>query len=52
MFLPRNVDIDQLAELSLSANPPWALEVEKNILNGHLKAITAYFTDPSLVEYG
>nr|GEV88406.1 RNA cap guanine-N2 methyltransferase [Tanacetum cinerariifolium] len=52
MFLPRNVDIDQLAELSLSANPPWTLEVEKNILNGHLKAITAYFTDPSLVDTG
>ncbi|GJX67951.1 RNA cap guanine-N2 methyltransferase [Tanacetum coccineum] len=52
MFLPRNVDIDQLAELSLSANPPWTLEVEKNILNGHLKAITAYFTDPSLGDTG
>ncbi|KAL7604389.1 hypothetical protein Lser_V15G18953 [Lactuca serriola] len=48
MFLPRNVDINQLAELSLSVNPPWKLEVEKNFLNGNLKAITAYFTDPSL----
>lgn len=27
MFLPRNVDISQLAELSLSASPPWSLEV-------------------------
>lgn len=27
MFLPRNVDINQLAELSLSAVPPWSLEV-------------------------
>ncbi|KAL3840405.1 hypothetical protein ACJIZ3_024996 [Penstemon smallii] len=27
MFLPRNVDVDQLAELSLSASPPWSLEV-------------------------
>lgn len=27
MFLPRNVDLNQLAELSLSAHPPWALEV-------------------------
>ncbi|KAK2995598.1 hypothetical protein RJ640_020234, partial [Escallonia rubra] len=26
MFLPRNVDINQLAELSLSVNPPWSLE--------------------------
>lgn len=48
MFLPRNVDMKQLAELSLSVNPPWTLEVEKNFLNGKLKAITAYFTDPSL----
>ncbi|KAI3726673.1 hypothetical protein L1987_66472 [Smallanthus sonchifolius] len=47
MFLPRNVDVDQLAELSLSANPPWTLEVEKNFVNGKLKAITAYFTHPS-----
>lgn len=43
MFLPRNVDLNQLAELSLSASPPWSLEVEKNYLNGKLKAITAYF---------
>ncbi|KAI3522157.1 hypothetical protein L1887_11637 [Cichorium endivia] len=50
MFLPRNVDINQLAELALSANPTWKLEVEKNFLNGKLKAITAYFTDPSLCE--
>ncbi|KAK4374341.1 hypothetical protein RND71_005018 [Anisodus tanguticus] len=47
MFLPRNVDINQLAELSLSANPPWSLEVEKNYLNGKLKAVTAYFCKPS-----
>uniref|UniRef100_M1B8Z0 Trimethylguanosine synthase n=2 Tax=Solanum tuberosum TaxID=4113 RepID=M1B8Z0_SOLTU len=47
MFLPRNVDINELAELSLSANPPWLLEVEKNYLNGKLKAITAYFCKPS-----
>lgn len=47
MFLPRNVDISELAELSLSVNPPWSLEVEKNYLNGRLKAITAYFCKPS-----
>ncbi|XP_074276827.1 uncharacterized protein LOC141600485 isoform X2 [Silene latifolia] len=44
MFLPRNVDIEELAELSLSADPPWSLEVEKNYLNGKLKAVTAYFS--------
>ncbi|KAL6995503.1 hypothetical protein U1Q18_005638 [Sarracenia purpurea var. burkii] len=49
MFLPRNVDLNQLAELPLSINPPWSLEVEKNFLNGKLKAITAYFTDTSTI---
>ncbi|KAH9612670.1 hypothetical protein KSS87_016137 [Heliosperma pusillum] len=44
MFLPKNVDIEELAELSLSADPPWSLEVEKNYLNGKLKAVTAYFS--------
>ncbi|PNY09032.1 trimethylguanosine synthase [Trifolium pratense] len=44
MFLPRNVNFNQLAELSLSACPPWSLEVEKVHLNGKLKAITAYFS--------
>ncbi|KZV45168.1 hypothetical protein F511_11768 [Dorcoceras hygrometricum] len=46
MFLPRNVDINQLAELSLAATPPWYLEVEKNFLNDRLKAVTAYFCEP------
>ncbi|GJU65534.1 WW domain-containing protein [Tanacetum coccineum] len=50
MFLPRNVDFGQLAEVSLSASPPWTLEVEKNFINGNLKAITAYFTDPLLQD--
>ncbi|KAL8145173.1 uncharacterized protein LOC141706845 isoform X2 [Apium graveolens] len=48
MFLPRNVNINQLAELSLSENPPWSLEVEQNFLNGRLKAITAYFSNPAV----
>ncbi|XP_062215416.1 uncharacterized protein LOC133915982 isoform X2 [Phragmites australis] len=43
MFLPRNIDLNQLAEMSLLVDPPWAVEVEKNFLNGKLKAITAYF---------
>jgi len=45
MFLPRNVDLNQLADISLSVDPPWAVEVEKNFLNGQLKAITAYFEE-------
>ncbi|XP_048503422.1 uncharacterized protein LOC104896339 isoform X2 [Beta vulgaris subsp. vulgaris] len=48
MFLPRNVNIEQLAELCLSANPPWSLEVEKNFLNEGLKAVTAYFRRTSV----
>ncbi|GKA89685.1 RNA cap guanine-N2 methyltransferase [Tanacetum coccineum] len=46
MFLPRNVNLGQLADLALSTTPPWTLEVEKNFINGNLKAIT----DPSLVD--
>ncbi|KAJ6679101.1 S-ADENOSYLMETHIONINE-DEPENDENT METHYLTRANSFERASE RELATED [Salix purpurea] len=45
MFLPRNIDLNQLAELCLTSNPPWSLEVEKNFMNGKLKAITAYFSN-------
>ncbi|KAE8729177.1 S-adenosyl-L-methionine-dependent methyltransferases superfamily protein, putative isoform 2 [Hibiscus syriacus] len=45
MFLPRNVDLNQLAEMALSAQPSLSLEVEKSFLNGKLKGITAYFTD-------
>ncbi|XP_068643153.1 uncharacterized protein [Aristolochia californica] len=45
MFLPRNIDVNQLAEIALLEHPHWALEVEKNFLNGKLKAITAYFTE-------
>ncbi|XP_050212485.1 uncharacterized protein LOC126664243 isoform X2 [Mercurialis annua] len=48
MFLPRNTDLNQLAELTLSADCPWSLEVEKNYLNGKLKAITAYFSDTTV----
>lgn len=32
MFLPRNVDLNQLAELCLLAHPPWALEVTLNLI--------------------
>lgn len=45
MFLPKNVDLNQLAEISLSVQPPWSVEVEKNYLNGKLKAVTAYFSN-------
>ncbi|XLR03620.1 uncharacterized protein [Arachis hypogaea] len=45
IFLSRNVDFNQLVELSLSASLPWSLEVEKVHLNGKLKATAAYFSD-------
>ncbi|KAJ4701744.1 Trimethylguanosine synthase [Melia azedarach] len=48
MFLPRNVDLNQLAELALFTLPSWSLEVEKNFLNGKLKGITAYFNSTAL----
>ncbi|KAG5109932.1 hypothetical protein JHK82_039155 [Glycine max] len=47
MFLPRNINFNQLAELSLSSCPSWSLEVEKVYLNNKLKAITAYFSSTS-----
>eukprot|EP01018_Ginkgo_biloba_P030098 Gb_12343 [translate_table: standard] len=50
MFLPRNVDLNQLAELSWLSCPPLALEVEKNYINGKLKAITAYYGDISILS--
>ncbi|KAM3413242.1 hypothetical protein ACQJBY_004425 [Aegilops geniculata] len=50
MFLPRNSDLDQLADMCLSIDPPWAVEVEKNYLNGKLKAITAYFEEQDSVD--
>ncbi|KAL8154009.1 hypothetical protein V2J09_011769 [Rumex salicifolius] len=48
MFMPRNVDLNQLAELCLSAGPLWSVEVEKNFLNDRLKAVTAYFCKASV----
>lgn len=42
MFLPRNVDINQLAELCLSATPPWSLEVLLHLL---LFIISMHFLD-------
>ncbi|XP_030581232.1 trimethylguanosine synthase [Archocentrus centrarchus] len=39
-FLPRNVDMDQVASL---AGPGGKVEVEQNFLNNKLKTVTAYF---------
>jgi hypothetical protein len=28
MFLPRNIDLNQLAGMALSVDPPWTIEVK------------------------
>ncbi|KAE9448337.1 hypothetical protein C3L33_19780, partial [Rhododendron williamsianum] len=45
MFLPRNVDLLQVEELSWLSSPPLCVEIEKNYVNSYLKGITAYFGD-------
>ncbi|KAH7372940.1 hypothetical protein KP509_17G030300 [Ceratopteris richardii] len=42
-FLPRNVDINQLSALQKMVSFSCSCEVERNFLNGKLKAVTAYF---------
>ncbi|XP_024967937.1 trimethylguanosine synthase-like isoform X2 [Cynara cardunculus var. scolymus] len=41
MFLPRNVDVCQVEELSWLSSPP--LNIEENYVQGYLKGMTAYF---------
>ncbi|KAI7724910.1 hypothetical protein M8C21_007868 [Ambrosia artemisiifolia] len=43
MFLPRNVDVSQVEELSWLSSPPLNVEIEENYVQGFLKGITAYF---------
>ncbi|GKA70205.1 trimethylguanosine synthase-like protein isoform X1 [Tanacetum coccineum] len=43
MFLPRNVDVFQVEELSWLSSPPLNVEIEENYVRGFLKGITAYF---------
>ncbi|XP_058113972.1 uncharacterized protein LOC131256898 isoform X2 [Magnolia sinica] len=45
MFLPRNVDLNQVEELSWLSSPPLNLEIEDNYVESYLKGITAYFGD-------
>lgn len=42
-FLPRTVDVDQLARLSWLSSPPLPYEIEKNYIHDELKAVTAYY---------
>ncbi|XP_077238196.1 uncharacterized protein LOC143879610 isoform X2 [Tasmannia lanceolata] len=43
MFLPRNVDLRQVEELSWLSSPPLNIEIEENYIGSYLKGITAYF---------
>jgi len=45
MFLPRNVDLNQVAELSWLSSPPLNLKIEENHVQTRMKGITAYFGD-------
>lgn len=51
MFLPRNVDLNQLAELSLTANPPWSLEVFSFLVRRSGFYFLALFSYSDLVPY-
>ncbi|XP_076945151.1 uncharacterized protein LOC143616096 [Bidens hawaiensis] len=43
MFLPRNVDVCQVEQLSWLSSPPLNVEIEENCVRGFLKGVTAYF---------
>ncbi|XP_044441255.1 trimethylguanosine synthase isoform X1 [Triticum aestivum] len=45
MFLPRNVDISQVEELSWLSSPPLDFESEESYVQHRFKGITAYFGD-------
>ncbi|KAG0482425.1 hypothetical protein HPP92_010509 [Vanilla planifolia] len=48
MFLPRNVDLIQVEELSWLSSPPLKMQIEENYIGKHLKGITVYFSDIAL----
>ncbi|MCP4488470.1 MAG: hypothetical protein GY820_14295 [Gammaproteobacteria bacterium] len=41
-FLPKNADVEQLAQLAGGGN---SCEIEQSALNGKMKAITVYYGD-------
>ncbi|GAV78083.1 Methyltransf_15 domain-containing protein [Cephalotus follicularis] len=43
MFLPRNVDLHQVEELSWLSSPPLNFEIEENYVENNLKGVTVYF---------
>ncbi|KAK3010748.1 hypothetical protein RJ639_011301 [Escallonia herrerae] len=52
MFLPRNVDVHQVEELSWLSSPPLDVEVEENYVQSNLKGITVYFGDAAFGQHG
>ncbi|XAR49436.1 Noranthrone synthase [Bertholletia excelsa] len=52
MFLPRNVDLHQLEELSWLSSPPLHIEIEKNYVKNKFKGITAYFNGAASGQLG
>lgn len=43
MYLPQNMDLQQVEELSWLSSPPLQFKIEENYVNGRLKGVTAYF---------
>ncbi|KAL8061022.1 hypothetical protein ABFX02_02G062000 [Erythranthe guttata] len=52
MYLPRNVDVLQVSELSWLSSPPLDIEVEENYVRGRAKGITVYFGDIAFQQIG
>ncbi|KMZ74735.1 Trimethylguanosine synthase [Zostera marina] len=43
MFLPRNVDVNEVEQLSWLSSPPLNMDIEKNYVGKFFKGITVYF---------
>nr|XP_027106319.1 trimethylguanosine synthase-like [Coffea arabica] len=50
MYLPRNVDLLEVEQLSWLSSPPLDIEIEGNTVRGHFKAITVYFGDAAITQ--
>lgn len=52
LYLPRNIDLLQVEQLSWLYSPPLDVEIEENMVKGSLKGVTAYFGDTAFVQIG
>ncbi|CDP04891.1 unnamed protein product [Coffea canephora] len=50
MYLPRNVGLLEMEQLSWLSSPPLDIEIEENTVRGKLKAITIYFGDAAITQ--